>query len=110
MRRRVKKGESQRFREGTLAFSLTSLLYSQGNKNNRKRGVKRQGEIEALSSLLGLLFPQERGRIEEAKGKARDSEAFLRRLARESLIMRPFILKHLKDEPLIAGGGEDGRC
>ena len=54
-------------------------------------------EIEALSSLLVAFFPSEREKIEEAKGKAKDSEAFLRLLARKSTIMRAFIRRQLRE-------------
>jgi hypothetical protein len=93
LERRVKTRESQRFRGAGFLWRHTSFL---DNKNNRKRGRESQGEIEALSSLLLGFFPSEREKIEEAKGKARDSEGFLRLLARESPIMRAFIRRQLR--------------
>jgi hypothetical protein len=95
MRRRVKNRESQHPSNAGFLCS-TSFLYSKGNKNNRKRGRESQGEIEALSSLLLGFFPSEREKIEKAKEKAKDSEGFLRLLARESPIMRPFIKRQLR--------------
>jgi hypothetical protein len=126
MRRRVNNRESQRLRRGAGFLCIASFL-NKGNNNYRGRVNNNQHklniettltndfkrEIEALSSLLVAFFPSERGKIEEAKERARDSEGFLRLLARESPIMRGFILKQWseKDEPLITGGGgEDGRC
>jgi hypothetical protein len=94
MRRRVKTRESQRFRGAGFLWRHTSFL---DNKNNRKRGRESQGEIEALSSLLLGFFPSEREKIEKAKERARDSEAFLRLLARESPIMRAFIKRQLRE-------------
>jgi len=96
MRRRVNNRESQRLSSNAGFLGDTSLLNSKGNKNNRKRGRESQGEIEALSSLLVAFFPSEREKIEKAKERARDSEAFLRLLARESPIMRAFIRRQLR--------------
>jgi hypothetical protein len=96
MRRWVNKRESQRLRRDAGFLGDTSFLYSKGNKNNRKRGRESQGEIEALSSLLVAFFPSEREKIEKVKERARDSEGFLRLLARESPIMRAFIKRQLR--------------
>jgi hypothetical protein len=126
MRRRVKNRESQHLRRGAGFLCIASFL-NKGNNNYRGRVNNNQHklniettltndfkrEIEALSSLLVAFFPSEREKIEEAKERARDSEGFLRLLARKSPLMRGFILKQWseKDEPLITGGGgEDGRC
>jgi hypothetical protein len=94
MKRWVKTRESQRFRGAGFLWRHTSFL---DNKNNRKRGRESQGEIEALSSLLLGFFPSEREKIEEAKGKAKDSKAFLRLLARKSPLMRAFIKRQLRE-------------
>jgi len=109
MRRRVNNRERQRFREGTLSFSVGETTGDNNNyrgrvnNNQHKLNIETtltndfKGEIEALSSLLLGFFPFEREKIEKAKERARDSEGFLRLLARESPIMRGFIRRQLKE-------------
>ena len=109
MERRVKNRERQRFREETLSFSVGETTGDNNNYRGRVNNNQHElniettltndfkREIEALSSLLVAFFPSEREKIEEAKGKAKDSEGFLRLLARESPIMRGFIRRQLKE-------------
>ena len=98
MRRRNKKGRlllgdgggGARRRRPAFGWQFNYKGRGKLSSNDFKR------EIEALSSLLVVFFPSEREKIEKAKERARDSEGFLRLIARESPIMRPFIRRQLR--------------